>query len=48
MTLLSMQEMVDDLHVQIDGRNVRRRTVRLNGGTQVLEGDGFRSQMVGE
>ncbi|KAF3009565.1 hypothetical protein E8E13_005755 [Curvularia kusanoi] len=32
---------VDDLHVQIDGRNVRRRTVRLNGGTQVLEGDGF-------
>ena len=34
---------VDDLRVVIDGRNVRRRTVRLNGGTQVLEGDGFKS-----
>lgn len=34
---------VDDLRVQIDGRNVRRRTVRLNGGTQVLKGDGFRA-----
>lgn len=39
---------VDDLYVQIDGRNVRKRTVRLNGGTQVLEGDGFRSQVVGK
>ncbi|KAF2626674.1 glycoside hydrolase family 2 protein [Macroventuria anomochaeta] len=33
---------VDDLRVVIDGRNVRRRTVRLNQGTQVLEGDEFR------
>lgn len=37
---------VDDLRVQIDGRNVKRRTVRLNGGTQVLEGDGFRAQAI--
>jgi exo-1,4-beta-D-glucosaminidase len=34
---------VNDLRVQIDGRNVRKRTVRLNGGTQVLEGDGVRA-----
>jgi exo-1,4-beta-D-glucosaminidase len=34
---------VDDLRVQIDGRNVKRRTVKLNGGTQVLEGDGFQA-----
>ena len=34
---------VDDLRVQIDGRNVKRRTVRPNGGTQVLEGDGFKA-----
>ncbi|KAH6638898.1 glycoside hydrolase superfamily [Boeremia exigua] len=33
---------IEDLRVQIDGRNVKRRTVRLNGGTQVLEGDGFK------
>ncbi|KAJ4373679.1 hypothetical protein N0V86_007822 [Didymella sp. IMI 355093] len=35
---------VDDLNVVIDGRNVEKRTVRLNGGTQVLPGDGFRAQ----
>jgi exo-1,4-beta-D-glucosaminidase len=35
---------VDDLRVVIDGRNVEKRTVRLNGGTQVLPGDGFRAQ----
>ena len=34
---------VDDLRVQIDGRNVKRRTVRLNGGTQALDGDGFQA-----
>lgn len=34
---------VGKLRVRIDGRNVRGRTVRLNGGTQVLEGDGFRA-----
>ena len=32
---------MDELKVQIDGRNVRRRTVRLNGGTQFLEEDGY-------
>lgn len=35
---------VNDLRVVIDGRNVQKRTVRLNGGTQVLPGDGFRAQ----
>lgn len=35
---------VDDLRVVVDGRNVERRVVRLNGGTQVLPGDGFRAQ----
>jgi exo-1,4-beta-D-glucosaminidase len=34
---------VNDLRVQIDGRNVKRRTVRLNGGTQALDGDGFQA-----
>lgn len=33
---------VDDLRVEIEGRNVKGRTVRLNGGTQVLAEDGFR------
>lgn len=33
---------VDGLRVEIEGRNVRGRTVRLNGGTQVLAEDGFR------
>ena len=28
---------VDGLRVQIDGRNVARRTVRLNGGTQIVD-----------
>ncbi len=32
---------VDGLRVRIQGRNVRARTVRLNGGTQVLGGEGF-------
>lgn len=35
---------VDDLRVVVEGKNVERRTVRLNGGTQVLPGDGFRAQ----
>ena len=35
---------VGDLRVVADGRNVERRMVRLNGGTQVLPGDGFRAQ----
>ena len=30
---------IDELRVQVDGRNVRKRTVRLNGGTQLLEDD---------
>ncbi|KAF1928302.1 glycoside hydrolase family 2 protein [Didymella exigua CBS 183.55] len=34
---------VNDLRVVIDGRNVKKRTVRLNGGTQVLPGDSFRA-----
>ncbi|KAF3045939.1 hypothetical protein E8E12_008203 [Didymella heteroderae] len=35
---------VNDLRVMIDGSNVKKRTVRLNGGTQVLPGDEFRAQ----
>ncbi|KAJ4313228.1 hypothetical protein N0V94_007049 [Neodidymelliopsis sp. IMI 364377] len=33
---------VGELRVQIEGRNVKERTVRLDGGTQILAGDGFR------
>ncbi|KAL1653311.1 hypothetical protein SLS61_004188 [Didymella pomorum] len=35
---------LNDLRVVVDGRNVERRAVRLNGGTQVLPDDGFRAQ----